>query len=81
MTQALQFFQEKQKEDPNFFYRIVIDEDKKVKHMFWADETSLKYYEMYGDCISFDTTYMTVTPGFKGQSRVHLIHAPRRQHI
>jgi hypothetical protein len=23
----------------------------------------------------------TVTPGFKGQSRVHLIHAPRRQHI
>jgi hypothetical protein len=20
-------------------------------------------------------------PGFKGQSRVHLIHAPRRQHI
>jgi hypothetical protein len=22
-----------------------------------------------------------VTPGFKGQSRVHLIHAPRRQHI
>lgn len=59
MTQALQFFQEKQKEDPNFFYRIVIDEDKKVKHMFWADGTSLKYYEMYGDCISFDTTYMT----------------------
>jgi hypothetical protein len=24
---------------------------------------------------------MCVTPGFKGQSRVHLIHAPRRQHI
>jgi hypothetical protein len=22
-----------------------------------------------------------VTPGFKGQSQVHLIHAPRRQHI
>jgi hypothetical protein len=22
-----------------------------------------------------------VTPGFKEQSRVHLIHAPRRQHI
>jgi hypothetical protein len=59
MTQALQFFQEKQKEDPNFFYRIVIDEDKKVKHMFWADGTSLKYYEMYGDY---------VTPGFRRQT-------------
>jgi hypothetical protein len=23
----------------------------------------------------------TVTPGFKEQSQVHLIHAPRRQHI
>jgi hypothetical protein len=29
MTQALQFFQEKQKEDANFFYRIVIGGDKK----------------------------------------------------
>jgi hypothetical protein len=26
--------------------------------------------------ISFDTT--SVTPGFKGQSRVHLIHAPKK---
>jgi hypothetical protein len=26
-------------------------------------------------------TSRTVTPGFKEQSRVHLIHAPRRQHI
>jgi hypothetical protein len=24
---------------------------------------------------------MDVTPGFKEQSQVHLIHAPRRQHI
>jgi hypothetical protein len=27
------------------------------------------------------TNMVYVTPGFKGQSRVHLIHAPRRQHI
>jgi hypothetical protein len=38
---------------------LSLEEIKKVKHMFWADGTSLKYYEMYGDCISFDTTYMT----------------------
>jgi hypothetical protein len=25
--------------------------------------------------------FVSVTPGFKEQSRVHLIHAPRRQHI
>jgi hypothetical protein len=27
------------------------------------------------------TSELTVTPGFKEQSRVHLIHVPRRQHI
>jgi hypothetical protein len=27
------------------------------------------------------TSWSTVTPGFKEQSQVHLIHAPRRQHI
>ncbi|WVZ50147.1 hypothetical protein U9M48_001433 [Paspalum notatum var. saurae] len=59
MTQALHFFQDKQKEDPNFFYRFIIGEDKKVKHMFWADGSAVRYYEQYGDCVSFDTTYMT----------------------
>jgi hypothetical protein len=33
-------------------------------------------------CTSMDVhAGSPVTPGFKGQSRVHLIHAPRRQHI
>ncbi|WVZ61606.1 hypothetical protein U9M48_011457 [Paspalum notatum var. saurae] len=59
MTQVLRFFQDKQKEDPSFFYKFEIGEDKKVKHMFWADAASIKYYEQYGDCVSFDTTYMT----------------------
>jgi transposase InsO family protein len=36
------------------------------------------FYEHYS-FVSFIEP--SVTPGFKGQSRVHLIHAPRRQHI
>jgi hypothetical protein len=28
-----------------------------------------------------ETKHRIVTPSFKGQSQVHLIHAPRRQHI
>jgi hypothetical protein len=30
---------------------------------------------------SFSVLEQNVTPGFKEQSQVHLIHAPRRQHI
>jgi ribonuclease HI len=37
-----------------------------------AISLGIKRLMVYGD---------SVTPGFKGQSRVHLIHAPRRQHI
>jgi hypothetical protein len=35
--------------------------------------------QVAGSKLASDTT--SVTPGFKEQSRVHLIHAPRRQHI
>lgn len=27
--------------------------------MFWADGSSIEYYKKYGECVSFDTTYMT----------------------
>jgi hypothetical protein len=39
--------------------------------------------EVYVDDIIFKTKRGStlVTPGFKEQSQVHLIHAPRRQHI
>jgi len=31
----------------------------KVRNLFWREGSSLKYYVEYGDCVSFDTTYMT----------------------
>jgi hypothetical protein len=41
----------------------------------YTDHMSLKYIFTQSEL------NMSVTPGFKEQSRVHLIHAPRRQHI
>lgn len=61
MLQVLEYFRKKQKEDLNFYYAFkVVDEDiNKVLCIFWADGYSRKMYELYGDYLSFDTTYKT----------------------
>ncbi|XP_015694309.1 protein FAR1-RELATED SEQUENCE 8-like [Oryza brachyantha] len=59
MMQVLKFFEKKQGEDPGFSYSFDLAEDGKVRSMFWSDTKCMEYYRNYGDCVSFDTTYMT----------------------
>ena len=59
MTKVLDSFRVKKTEDPTFFYKFELDEENKVKNIFWRDGSTLRYYADYGDCVSFDTTYMT----------------------
>lgn len=59
MMQVFQYFTKRQAEDPRFYYTFDLDENSKVKSMFWADARSRDMYAMYGDCVSFDTTYLT----------------------
>ncbi|KAL6646741.1 hypothetical protein ACP70R_015435 [Stipagrostis hirtigluma subsp. patula] len=59
MMQSLDFFRERKKQDPTFFYKFDVDDNMMVKNLFWCDASSVKYYADYGDCVSFDTTYMT----------------------
>lgn len=59
MTKVLDYFRKRQSEDPSFFYKLDLDEDRRVRNMFWADGCSIEYYKEYGECISFDTTFMT----------------------
>lgn len=63
MMQVLIFFRKMQAEDPQFYYAFkttkVSDEDNKVLCIFWVDGYSRKMYELYGDCLSFDTTFKT----------------------
>jgi len=59
MTKVLEYFRTKKAEDPTFFYRFQLDDDKRVCNIFWRDGSSLRYYADYGDCVSFDATYMT----------------------
>jgi hypothetical protein len=59
MSQVLDYFRARQAEDPRFYYSFQLGPKKKVQCIFWADANSRKMYDLYGDCLSFDTTYKT----------------------
>ncbi|XP_062219448.1 protein FAR1-RELATED SEQUENCE 5-like isoform X2 [Phragmites australis] len=59
LMQTFEYFRKKQSEDRAFFFKFDLDEDKKVKNMFWSDSSSVQYYADYGDLVSFDTTFLT----------------------
>lgn len=43
----------------NFFYVLDLDEDNRIRNLFWADSRFRAAYEEFGDIITFDTTYLT----------------------
>ncbi|CAL4993897.1 unnamed protein product [Urochloa decumbens] len=59
MKRTLDYFSELQKKDPDFYYSYTLDEEDRVENLFWVDSAARKSYELYGNCISFDATYLT----------------------
>ena len=59
MMEVVQYCKNKRTENQGFYYSFQLDASNKVKSVFWADAKSRSYYEMCGDCISFDTTFLT----------------------
>ncbi|XP_020163213.1 protein FAR1-RELATED SEQUENCE 5-like [Aegilops tauschii subsp. strangulata] len=53
------YFDEKAKEDPDFFYRVRLDDEDRVRNMYWVDGAARRAYKHFRDCISFDATYLT----------------------
>ncbi|XP_039778409.1 protein FAR1-RELATED SEQUENCE 5-like [Panicum virgatum] len=56
---TLEYFEELKKEDPEFYYSYTLDEFDRVENLFWVDGAARRSYELYSDCLSFDTTYLT----------------------
>ncbi|KAL6839736.1 hypothetical protein ACP4OV_030424 [Aristida adscensionis] len=56
---TLEYVKRLQKEQPGFYYTIRTDEDNTVRSIFWTDGRARLDYALYGDFISFDTTYRT----------------------
>jgi len=43
----------------DFFFDIDVDEDNRIRNVFWADARSWAAYQYFGDVVSFGTTYLT----------------------
>jgi zinc finger SWIM domain-containing protein 3 len=48
-----------QKQNDNFYYVIEMDDDCRLRNIFWADTRSRAAYEFFSDVITLNTTYLT----------------------
>lgn len=56
----LEKFKTKQEtSDGGFFYEYQTDSNGHLTRLFWTDVRGRKYYEVFGDVVSFDATYRT----------------------
>ncbi|XP_074336763.1 protein FAR1-RELATED SEQUENCE 5-like [Apium graveolens] len=43
----------------NFFYRVDVDDENRVRGLVWVDPRSINAYKNFGDVVTFDLTYRT----------------------
>ncbi|KAF7811061.1 protein FAR-RED IMPAIRED RESPONSE 1 isoform X1 [Senna tora] len=54
----LEYFKFVQKENPKFFYAIDLNEEQRLRNLFWVDAKSRSDYASFNDVVSFDTSYI-----------------------
>ncbi|KAF7149864.1 hypothetical protein RHSIM_Rhsim02G0129500 [Rhododendron simsii] len=55
----LGYFQTRAAENPYFFYDVQLDIEENITNIFWADHEMITDYGLFGDAVSFDTTFQT----------------------
>ncbi|KAF5444983.1 hypothetical protein F2P56_034074 [Juglans regia] len=59
-AQALfEYFRRMQYKNDGFFNLMELDDDDRMKNVFWVDARSRGAYNYFGDVVTFDTTYLT----------------------
>ncbi|XP_022853909.1 protein FAR-RED IMPAIRED RESPONSE 1-like [Olea europaea var. sylvestris] len=53
------FFSRMQTSTPGFYFSIDLDEDCRLRNVFWVDNRCREAYKEFGDVVTFDTTYLT----------------------
>ncbi|KAH9786194.1 protein FAR1-RELATED SEQUENCE [Citrus sinensis] len=57
---ALQnYFMKVQVEDNRFYFSMQVDDERRLKNIFWAEPRNMEAYKEFGDVVTFDTTYLT----------------------
>ncbi|RLM79844.1 hypothetical protein C2845_PM12G14680 [Panicum miliaceum] len=59
LGKTLEVFRKMRAEDPGFQFSVDLDGDKKIKTLIWTSGWSRSQYALFGDAITFDTTYCT----------------------
>lgn len=55
----LRYFLKQKHENSSFYYAIQLDVEEQITNIFWADAQMIIDYTLFGDVVSFDTTYRT----------------------
>ncbi|XP_037410114.1 protein FAR1-RELATED SEQUENCE 4-like [Triticum dicoccoides] len=53
------YFVKMQSDNPIFFSVMDLDDESRLRNVFWADARSRAVYDSFHDVVSFDTTYLT----------------------
>ncbi|XP_004309765.1 PREDICTED: protein FAR1-RELATED SEQUENCE 5-like [Fragaria vesca subsp. vesca] len=53
----MEYFSKQMLENPSFFYEKQLDSEDQITNIFWADAKMIMDYGIFGDVVSFDTTY------------------------
>ncbi|KAK8958056.1 Protein FAR1-RELATED SEQUENCE 5 [Platanthera zijinensis] len=53
------YFSKKLKDNPSYYYAIQLDVDEQITNIFWVDARMQIDYNLFGDVLTFDTTYGT----------------------
>ncbi|XP_042950111.1 protein FAR1-RELATED SEQUENCE 5-like [Carya illinoinensis] len=54
-----EYFARMQYKNDGFFSLMDMDDDGRLRNVFWADARSRAAYKYFGDVVTFDTTYLT----------------------
>ncbi|XP_010274577.1 PREDICTED: protein FAR-RED IMPAIRED RESPONSE 1-like [Nelumbo nucifera] len=54
----LDYFIHMQQENPNFFYVVDLNDEQRLRNVFWVDAKGRHDYFSFGDVVYFDTTYL-----------------------
>ncbi|KAE8734752.1 Protein FAR1-RELATED SEQUENCE 4 [Hibiscus syriacus] len=55
----LELLMQMQEENPKFFYAVDLNEEHRLRNVFWVDAKGMEDFSNFGDIVSFDTTYFT----------------------
>ncbi|KAL7258174.1 hypothetical protein ACSBR1_004317 [Camellia fascicularis] len=55
----LRYFQQQAIENPYFYFAFQLDVDEMITNIFWADHQMITDFGIFGDVVSFDTTFRT----------------------